>query len=160
MSHYGLCKSLVLLFHNLIVQDKVGIGAGLLSLACLFIKSCLDVVTDFPIAFLKISLLFGDNIVNLLGILGYLSFLMNGSFVLVLLPVNHLLEKPLLCFLVGFLYLLVYQLFFFLHFLTILLFQRYTNALNSELGLLVQSLRWMILAHKQILEQPTPLIWL
>ena len=160
MSHYGLCQSLVLLLHNLIVQDEVGVGAGLLSLACLFIKSCFDVVTDFPVAVLKVFLLLGDDIVNLLGIHGNLIFLMNSSFVLVLLPVNHLLEKPLICFLFSFLNLPIYQLLFFLHLLSILLFQRYTYAFNTELGLFVQCLCWMILAGKQTFQKPSLLIHL
>lgn len=109
-------------------------------------------MADLSVAPLEVPLFLGNDIVYLFRVIHDLPFLVLRCVVLRLFPIDHLLKKALVSLLVGFLDLAVYNLLLLLHLLPVLLFQRYTQFLKTEFGLLGQVLGWVLLSDKEALQ--------
>ena len=136
----------------MVIQDEVRVGASFLGLTSLPIQGGFYVLADLSVAPLEVSLFLGNDIVYLFGVLHDLPFLVLRCVVLALFPIDHLLKEALVSLLVGFLDLTVDDLLLLLHLLPVLLFQRYTQLLHTEFGLLGQVLGWVLLSDKEALK--------
>ena len=142
----------------MVIQDKVRVGASFLSLTSLPIQGGFYVLADLSVALLEVPLFLGYDIVYLFGVLHDLPFLVLRCVVLGLFPINHLLKEALISLLVGFLDLTVNNLLLLFHLLPVLLFQRYTQLLHTEFGLLGQMLSWVLLSDIEALKDASVVI--